>query len=384
MKKIKVIHIIRSLIRTGAERISLDICNELNKREDVEVLFISMSPINEYEELTKNIPFKIINSKVLPKILKKSIIDIKEYKQIIDEFKPDIVHSHLFWSELLSRVYTKPEITYVTHCHDNMVELGNFSIKTIFNKLKFARFLEKKWILKRYSRCNNHFLTISKDSEKYYREVLPEKLQKINLIPNAINLKKFQNKYKELQKFNNKKLRLINVGSFLPKKNQKFLLQVVAKLLEKNIDVELILLGDGPEKEYIIKQVKTLNLGNSIKFLGNVKNVEKELFKSDLYVHSAFYEPFGLVLVEAMAAGLPVICINGKGNSDIITDNYNGFILDNPSINHFTEKIISVINNNDLYNKLSKNAFEFSKSYSIESYVDELIEWYKKILNENK
>ena len=58
-KKIKVIHIIRSLIRTGAERISLDICNELNKREDVEVLFISMSLINEYEELTKKYTIQI-------------------------------------------------------------------------------------------------------------------------------------------------------------------------------------------------------------------------------------------------------------------------------------------------------------------------------------
>ena len=208
-----------------------------------------MSDINEYEELTEKIPFKIINSKVFPKIIKKNIIEIDEYKKVISEFKPNIVHSHLFWSELLSREYTKDHITYVTHCHDNMVELRNFSIDSLFNKLKFIRLFEKQWIIKRYLSCNNYFLAISKHTQNYFENVLPKKLSnKITLLPNAIRLQKFQLKSKKKYRSKNSKLKLINVGSFWPKKNQQFLLKVVSKLQSKNIDCELKLLGDGPEK----------------------------------------------------------------------------------------------------------------------------------------
>lgn len=379
MKPIKVLHIIRSLIRTGAERISLDICNELNKRDDIEVLFISMSPTNEYEELTENIPFKIINSKVFPKIIKKSIIDIKEYKQIVDEFNPDIVHSHLFWSELLSREYTKPEITYITHCHDNMIELRNFSFNTLTNKLKLARYLEKKWIIKRYSRCNNYFLTISKDSEKYYNNVLPKGLRKINLIPNAINLNKFLN---QKRKNINSTLKLINVGSFLKKKNQSFLIDVAYLLKQKNISFELTLLGDGENLTQINEKINALNLKTFVNSLGKVKNVEEHLKNSDIYIHSAIYEPFGLVFIEAMAAGLPIVSLNGGGNKDLIINNFNGYLIDKPNVELFTEKILEIKNNPKLYESLSNNGLKFCKNYGIESYVDKLIKFYNKILND--
>ena len=71
----KVLHLIRSLQKAGAEKICVDICTELNKREDIEVLLVSMSSENDFEKLTKNIPFKIINSKVLPSITGKSNIE---------------------------------------------------------------------------------------------------------------------------------------------------------------------------------------------------------------------------------------------------------------------------------------------------------------------
>ena len=230
MKKLKVLHIIRSLPISGAERLCVDICSELNKRDNIEIRLLSMSPINEYNEITKNINFKIIGSKVFPKIFKKSVIELKEYINEIDEFKPDIVHSHLFWSELLSRKYTKKNIIYVTHCHDNMIEFSNLSLKTFTKKLNLVRFFEKKWILNKYAKCENYFLTISKDSEIYYKEVLPKKLQKIKLLPNAIKLEKFCDAGKEKKVLKNPTLKLINIGSFLPKKNQSFLIDVAKEL----------------------------------------------------------------------------------------------------------------------------------------------------------
>ena len=81
MHKIKVLHLIRSLKKAGAEKICVDICNELNRRENLEVLLVSMSTENAFKNFTQKIPFKIINSKVLPSITKESIIETKEYEK---------------------------------------------------------------------------------------------------------------------------------------------------------------------------------------------------------------------------------------------------------------------------------------------------------------
>ena len=146
----------------GLKKICVDICTELNRRKDLEVLLVSMSAENAFKNYTQKIPFKIINSKVLPSITRKSIIDTKEYEKILDDFKPDIVHSHLFWSELLAKQCLRDHITYVTHCHDNMREFENFKFSSIVNKQKLIFFFEKRWMLKRIKNCNNHFITISK------------------------------------------------------------------------------------------------------------------------------------------------------------------------------------------------------------------------------
>ena len=137
----RVVHVIRSLLKSGAERLCIDICNELKNHNDVECLLIVLDEINEFPELTKDLNIIYCNSKVRPSILGKSLIDTEEYCKIINDFKPDLIHSHLFWSEILTRQVIFPNITYVTHCHDSMVELHNFSIKTLLSKQKLTRVL---------------------------------------------------------------------------------------------------------------------------------------------------------------------------------------------------------------------------------------------------
>ena len=119
-----------------------------------------------------------------------------------------------------------------------------------------------------------------------------------------------------------------------------------------------------------------------VKTLGKIKNVEKYLLESDIYLHSALIEPFGLVFIEAMAAGLPIVCLNGGGNKDFIINNFNGYILDNPNIELFTDKIIKIRNDQKLYSKLSKNGIQTSKNYGMEAYVDKLITFYNEITND--
>lgn len=375
----RILHVIRSLHKAGAEKLCIDICLALHQRIDIEVLLVSMSPVNQFEKLTGELPFQVINSKVYPSILGKSSINIEEFEAVVNEFKPDIIHSHLFWSELVSRHKIFPNVRYVTHCHDNMVEFNRFSFQFLFSKSKFTRYFERIWMMKRYKKCANNFLAISKDTQDYFTQILPDSLKSnVTLLPNAIDFKTYERPINFLQKSQNT-LKLINVGRFANYKNQQFLIDVFEILLTKISNIELHFYGEGECWEEVKK--KAVPFKDRIFFHGNVDNIPESLWDADMYVHSAYYEPYGLVLLEAMAASLPVITLDGKGNRDLIEQGENGYILDEQDANQFAELIITLWTDKHLYKKIAINGVDFARKYDISEYTDKLVNYYRKLLN---
>ena len=112
--------------------------------------------------------------------------------------------------------------------------------------------------------------------------------------------------------------------------------------------------------------------------VGAVDNVQNLLWESDFYIHSAKYEPFGLVLIEAVAAKTPIISFNGKGNKDIIIDNETGFLINNLDPKVFGDTLIHLYKNNKLYDDIVEKAYVFSKNYDIKEYSLKLLNIYKQ------
>ena len=153
------------------------------------------------------------------------------------------------------------------------------------------------------------------------------------MLQNAINLNQFT-RPKSWNKKKDEQLKLVSVGSLVDKKNHIFLIEVVEKLIEKGLNPQLSILGEGPNRELLEREIEDRKLKEYIHLKGNVSKVEEFLWNSDIYVHSATYEPFGLVLLEAMASGIPCVSIDGGGNRDIIENEKNGFIIEkgNPEL----------------------------------------------------
>ena len=194
-------------------------------------------------------------------------------------------------------------------------------------------------------------------------------------IDNAINFTSFFNPNKRVIE---ESVHLINVGSFVKKKNQDFLIDVIKLLNTRGVPSTLTLLGDGPLRSSIQENIKKANLEAQVFLPGNVENVQDYLNRSTVYVHSATYEPFGLVQVEAMAAGLPVVALDGKGNRELIQNGSNGFMISKVDPIDFADKIIKIIENNQTYLTFSNNSINFAKKYDIVNYVDELLKIYKQ------
>lgn len=382
MSKIKILFLVQSLVKCGAERLIVCIGNELVRRNAAEVIIVGFDDKNEYPDLLSKIPFVKINVTYSLSLFGKNNINIQELIKVIEDFKPDIIHTNCYMQEAPARENLIKNIAYFSHLHDNMPAFQNFSLLTVFNKRKVTDFYEKSRLVKRYRKCNNHFIAVSKDTYSYFNKSLPRSFSKnMILLPNAIDFDKFYNKMQRVVPKNN--LRLINIGHFAPKKNQFFLLKVLKILKDSNMNVTLTLVGDSETaKGKLEAEAKKLGVQDNIVFTGVVNNVERYLMENDLYVHSATYEPFGLVLLEAMASGLPVVCLDGKGNRDIIEQGQNGFMIYEQNVELFAEKIMEIVKTPDLYCTISSFAKEYAKKYDIREYVDNLVEIYKKTLAE--
>ena len=379
---IRVLHIIPTLNKGGAERLTIDICKNLADRKDVEVQLVLMTNDIKYE-LPATLSYVITDTKINLSIWKKNKVSSTHFDDIIRNFKPDIIHSHLFEAEVLSRYKPYPNIVYITHVHDNITQLENFFFHKPYKK-KILNLYEKYWITKKYRKFNNQFISISKNTTHFLKTSFKNnKLSDaIYELSNAIDFEQF---YFAVEKKITPKIRLIAVGSLVEKKNQQLLLHIASLLKVKEIDFEMQILGDGPRRPFLEKEIIKLGLINQVHLLGNVHDVPSYLRQATFFIHTALYEPFGLVLLEAMATGLPVISLDGKGNRDIILNGKNGYLLQENEPAMFVSKIIDLMNDGEKYQLISEYARSFAENYDIKKYVEKLVEYYKLLyLEQNK
>jgi glycosyltransferase involved in cell wall biosynthesis len=382
MEKIRVLHLIHDLKKGGGERFALDVVNSLTSFPEVEVKLGVLQPNNQYPNLTENLPIEWLNSIYQPSIAGKTVLINEDYRKIVNEFNPHIIHTHLIRAELMSSTFIKNDIVYVTHCHDNMEEFENFSFSTFHTKRKFTNFFEKVVLKKnKYKFVQNYFITNSNHTQKYFKSTVPKKYQdNVVMIQYGFDFNRFN---MIVPNCSSEKLTLTMIGSFMHKKNQKFLVEVAKILKQYTINFEMYFLGDGEYREANEKLAIAYGLENHVHFEGIVHNIEDYLAKTNIYVHSAYYEPFGLVFLEAMASGIPVVCLDGKGNRDIIKNHFNGFMLmeENPKL--FADKILHLWQNKNEYSNISQNCVKFAEKFDLSFKTAELVNFYKNILNMN-
>jgi glycosyltransferase involved in cell wall biosynthesis len=373
---LRIIQVIPSLQKGGAERLCLDIVRWLRKLPGMEVLLVTLDPINSYRKEYPDIEPTVIDACVVPSVLGKWKVNMASWEQVLDDFRPQVVHSHLFQAEVLTRYRLRAGVRYFTHCHDNMPQLKRLEWNELTSKHRLTEAFERSYMLDRYRKCDNRFIAISPDTEAYFRENLPDSLARnITLLPNAIDCSRFSARTASPPSPGGV-VRLINIGSFVPKKNQAFLLGVLQKLRSDGMDAHLTLVGDGPLRHVVMDKAKEMNLEPFVHFPGNVDRVEELLWESHVYVHSATYEPFGLVLLEAMAAGLPVVALDGRGNRELIVDGQNGYLLNQGDEENFMKRISDIIHSSQIWNHVHDSAIRLSQKHDMRDYIHTLVRTY--------
>jgi glycosyltransferase involved in cell wall biosynthesis len=117
---------------------------------------------------------------------------------------------------------------------------------------------------------------------------------------------------------------LINIGTLEPRKNQQFLLHVLAHAVALKRRYTLALVGDGPDRTMLTQLASELGIADQVKFLGYRKNAAQLIPRAHLYVHSATVENLPIALIEAFACAKSVLAPNVGGIADILTDGKEG------------------------------------------------------------
>lgn len=185
---------------------------------------------------------------------------------------------------------------------------------------------------------------------------------RIAVLPHGIDLVKMG----RARKGAGKERGLLFVGRLVWFKNAGMLIRVMSMLKGKGVMARLCIIGTGPEEAKLKGMAKEYSVYDSIEFAGEVSNeeVSRRMGGSDVFVFPSKREPRGLVLIEAMAAGLPIVSVNRGGPKDIIAEGRNGFLVEPDDDGKMAERITSLLSDRKLYGRVSKNNVRDVGEYS--------------------
>lgn len=157
--------------------------------------------------------------------------------------------------------------------------------------------------------------------------------------------------------------KIIAVGRLTHQKGFDLLIDIYDRIYAQAPEWELNIFGDGEDFELLKERINTKKTENHIKLCGSVKNISEHYQKSSIFVLSSRWESFGLVLIEAMNHGLPVVSFDCDGPKNIITNNKNGFLIPRFDKEIFAEKLLLLINDFERRQEMSTEAIVTSKKY---------------------
>ena len=360
----KVLHIITSLYTGGAEKLLIDsIPIYKQKGIDVYLLLLNGNETPFYKQLkSKNITlYKLTKGnirKVYNPLLTFQIIPyLKKY---------DIIHVHLFpalyWTALakyLSR--SKVKLVFTEHSTNN---------KRITKKGVWR--LLDKLVYKQYNKIG----TITSEVDTVIKTHLETTSDKFRVINNGIDISQYSNA-KGCEKEDKNSKVIIQVASFSKPKDQPTLIRAL-QYLPQNIVVQFI--GDGVLRKQCEQLVDTLGLSDRISFLGVRTDVPTLLKSADIVVMSSNYEGLSLSMIEGMASGNPLVASAVPGLKDIVSG--TGLLFEKGNERDLAEKIMSLLNDDELYKKIALQCSNKAKQYDINTMVDKYIELYKETVNE--
>lgn len=352
----KIIQIMPLLDLAGAETMCENLTNSLIKLGH-EVIVISLYDYHSIitERMEKN-GIKIIY------LNKKSGLDLSltiKLVKIFKEYKPDIVHSHLYagkYAHVAASICGVPGKVYTIH---NIAKNEAGKMNRTFNRFLFKH-------------CHVVPVSLSKAIQKSVVDEYNINFKDTPVIFNGVSMEKchIKNDYT-----GNKKI--LHIGRFSAQKNHEVLVKAFSTVVNRGHDVSLYLYGQGELEESIKELVKNLHMDKKIFFCGLTDDVYSVMESTDIFVLPSLFEGMPMTLIEAMGTGMPILASNVGGIPDMIENEKSGLLCE-PTVEEVAaglEKLISSEEDRKLY---GQNAVISSEKYSADKMAKDYYEIYLK------
>ncbi|MCH9812836.1 MAG: glycosyltransferase [Epsilonproteobacteria bacterium] len=368
----KILHISPDMHTGGAQKFCIDICNELAKNRDLEVVICSVEKLNDaqqimYQKINPNVKFISLDKEG-----KSPFIMLKIAKMIFD-VKPDITHTHTraqMFAALGLILFGKPNVhTIHSVAHK----------ETTKGRLKFYKFLYDFFKFTPISISDQ----VLKSTQALYGDKYDVKIDNgTQKLKKTVEYDKTKVFIDSLKKDNNTKI-FVSIGRFYPVKNQELLIEGFEKLLEEGIDAHLIILGSLDVVPVHAQKCQALiNSEDRIHLLGEKANVSDYLIESHALCFSSTYEGLPMAIIEAMSVGIPTVSTPVGGIPDVVIDGKTGYLSKDMSIESYKEALKRSIEEKQIEKESLIKHFE--EHYTIEKCANAYLKLYEEKIDGNR
>jgi glycosyltransferase involved in cell wall biosynthesis len=356
----------------GVTRVLYRLIDEINRTKEIESLFISpiVPPENERPVEMFQVP-----SFAFPfyKDYRIAYPGRQFFEERLDEFKPDIIHinSPCPLGHAAVEYGKKNSVPVVATYHTHFPSYAKYY------KVKALEIYGWNYLRKLYNKCQAVYVP----SLPVLNELREHGFETVEYLPHGVDTKIFSPVNKTVQWKKNlgieNKFALLFAGRLVWEKDLETLAETYKLISTQRDDIKFILAGDGPAGEELKEQMPEAI------FLGQqpINDLAVSFASSDVFVFPSTTETFGNVTIEAMASGLPPICVREGGAFGIIQNGINGFIAAPRNAVDITSKINFLLNNPNARINMGNAAFSFAQTQTWEHNFQHLFESYKRIIN---
>jgi glycosyltransferase involved in cell wall biosynthesis len=378
--KTKIVYIYHSIaIYGGIERVLTDKTNQLAKDDNFDITIITTSQ-GEHpypyiaDKRVKRIDWGINFHRVYKYSLfkrlylkwRKDRTFLKKLKEYIAKEQPDIIVSiGLYYSHAIHRM--RGTIPWIVECHSDMAYIS-------YNPLEYKMTPYQRWIKSKVFHTlqkSTTLVTLTQSDAEAWRTIHPS----VRVIPNGLA----PQPKREISLLNSKKV--IFAGRFERQKNIDALFSIWSRVYIQKPDWALHIYGNGEEKN----RYTSLDGQQNIHIHPATTQIFEKYSESSFLVLTSLYESFGLVLIEAMSCGLPVIAFDcPNGPREIITDGKDGFLIPMGNNALFAERIIYLMEHPEERLRMGRNALKKSERYSMEQIAEQWKQLYRELNTTNR
>lgn len=309
-----------------------------------------------------------------------SVTNIKAYreiKKIIDEGNFDIIHCHTPMGGMLARLAASKKrksgtsVLYTAH---------GFHFYKGAPALNWLVFYPIEWAMSQKTDC---LITINNEdyefAKKHFKHPRVELVDGVGYNNNRFfEISPTEKKGIRKQKgYDADEILLIYVAELNANKNQSMLLKATKKLLDDKYNIRLLLAGADNFSGKNQSIAKELGIENKVEFLGHREDVEELLKMSDICIASSLREGLPVNIMEAMACGLPTVAADNRGHRALIKNGEDGFVVKANDFDEMAEIAEKLIDDKELFEKISKNAAKDIKRFSKEKVIARMGDIYK-------